>query len=67
MRFTTVAGRNDFARTVLYHLTPPDRVLDLAAKLSGRMTEHVNGRMWMGAHMRRGDCTCSSLTLARNL
>ncbi|THH17349.1 hypothetical protein EW146_g3462 [Bondarzewia mesenterica] len=55
LRFTTTTARDDFARTVLYHLRPTDNVLDLARRLDGRMTKLTEGRRWMGAHMRRGD------------
>ncbi|KAI0308222.1 hypothetical protein B0F90DRAFT_1807467 [Multifurca ochricompacta] len=34
---------------------PPYNVLDLAAVLADRMRQMVGGRLWMGAHMRRGD------------
>lgn len=40
------------------------KVLDLAEILAGRMRERNGGRLWMGAHMRRGDCNyISSLTV----
>ncbi|KZV61938.1 hypothetical protein PENSPDRAFT_592125 [Peniophora sp. CONT] len=55
MRFTTLPAMQDFQRDVLYHLQPPQAVQDLAAELAARMTEKTNGRLWMGAHMRRGD------------
>lgn len=31
-------------------------MIELADELSNRMIEKAGGRMWMGAHMRRGDC-----------
>lgn len=34
-------------------------MVELADLLSNRMAEKVGGRMWMGAHMRRGDCQFS--------
>ena len=57
MRFTTVDARNDFANFVLHYLVPVDAVSILADRLAERMREKVGGRLWMGAHMRRGDCT----------
>jgi hypothetical protein len=35
---------------------PATEVLDLAEVLSSRMRLRTEGRMWMGAHMRRTDC-----------
>jgi hypothetical protein len=32
-----------------------DKVYELAAKLAARMKAKTGGRMWLGAHMRRGD------------
>ncbi|KZV71332.1 hypothetical protein PENSPDRAFT_540994, partial [Peniophora sp. CONT] len=55
MRFTTEAGRRSFQDTVLNYLVPVDAVDELASKLASRMYERVGGRLWMGAHMRRGD------------
>ncbi|THH21521.1 hypothetical protein EW146_g25 [Bondarzewia mesenterica] len=55
LRFTTVPARDDFARLVLFNIQPVDKVLDLADTLNNRMKELTEGRLWMGAHMRRGD------------
>ncbi|VDB91199.1 unnamed protein product [Peniophora sp. CBMAI 1063] len=55
MRFTTIPALKEFQRNVLYHLQPPQAVQDLAAALAARMAEKTDGRLWMGAHMRRGD------------
>lgn len=60
MRFTSVEARDEFARIVLRAVHPPDSVLDLADRISQRMTERSQGHLWMGAHMRRGDCTAIS-------
>ena len=57
LRFTTVAGRDVFSRLVLYHLRATHKVYELAATLAARMKERTGGRMWLAAHMRRGDCT----------
>lgn len=56
MRFTTVAERNVFASTVLHDMRPIGPVRRLALKVHDRMEKIVEGRQWMGAHMRRGDC-----------
>ncbi|EGO23366.1 hypothetical protein SERLADRAFT_469217 [Serpula lacrymans var. lacrymans S7.9] len=55
LRFTTPEGRDRFSRLVLYEMRAIDKVLELATSLGNRMTELNGGRMWMGAHMRRGD------------
>jgi hypothetical protein len=56
MRFTEELARNRFASTVLHSLIPPQKTIDLAEALSFRMLLRTEGRLWMGAHMRRGDC-----------
>ncbi|KAI0316207.1 hypothetical protein OF83DRAFT_283845 [Amylostereum chailletii] len=55
LRFTSAAARDDFTRMVLHHIVPVDRVLALAEDLASRMSNLTEGRLWMGAHMRRGD------------
>ncbi|KAI9450389.1 hypothetical protein BJY52DRAFT_179566 [Lactarius psammicola] len=55
MRFTEEQGRNRYASTVVHSLIPPQKVFDLAEVLSSRMRSRTEGRLWMGAHMRRGD------------
>ncbi|KAH9051203.1 hypothetical protein EDB83DRAFT_2543049 [Lactarius deliciosus] len=55
MRFTDVLRRRRYAGTVAHSLIPPQEVFDLAEVLSDRMRQRTGGRMWMGAHMRRGD------------
>ncbi|KAH7928998.1 hypothetical protein BV22DRAFT_1030029 [Leucogyrophana mollusca] len=55
LRFTTIDSRDKFSRLVLYNMRPTDSVIELAALLDSRMKEKTGGRMWMGAHMRRGD------------
>lgn len=55
MLFTSTTGRDKFARLVLYEITHTDSVKELAEAMSDRMRDIVGGRMWMGAHMRRGD------------
>ncbi|THH16171.1 hypothetical protein EW146_g4417, partial [Bondarzewia mesenterica] len=55
LRFTMTTARDDFVRTVSYHLRPTYNVLDLARRIDGQMTKLTEGRRWMGAHMCRGD------------
>ena len=56
MRFTEDLGRNRFASAVIHSLVPTQKIFDLAEVLSFRMLLRTKGRLWMGAHMRRGDC-----------
>ncbi|KAH9058130.1 hypothetical protein EDB87DRAFT_1832712 [Lactarius vividus] len=55
MRFTEELGRHRYVGTVVHSLIQPQKVFDLAEVLSSRMRQRTGGRMWMGAHMRRGD------------
>ncbi|KAH8991851.1 hypothetical protein EDB86DRAFT_2806423 [Lactarius hatsudake] len=55
MLFTEDLRRKRFASSVVHSLIPPQKVVDLAEVLSSRMRQRTEGRMWMGAHMRRGD------------
>ncbi|KAH9980621.1 hypothetical protein BJV74DRAFT_887716 [Russula compacta] len=55
MRFTEDCGRARFARMVVHTLISPERVLDLGEVLAMRMRRLNGGRLWMGAHLRRGD------------
>ncbi|KIJ67623.1 hypothetical protein HYDPIDRAFT_84420 [Hydnomerulius pinastri MD-312] len=55
MRFTSSQGRASHTDLVLHRMKPTDKVLELATLLDSRMSEKTEGRMWMGAHMRRGD------------
>jgi hypothetical protein len=52
----TSEARDDFARLVLYDMQPAQKVLELADLFAHRMIELNGGTLWMGAHMRRGDC-----------
>jgi hypothetical protein len=56
LRFITVAERELFASTVLHDMRPNGPVRRLALKIRERMENIVEGRQWMGSHMRRGDC-----------
>jgi hypothetical protein len=56
MRFTEELARAKFAGMVVHSFVFPPKVLDLAEDLANRMRKINDGRLWMGAHMRRGDC-----------
>ncbi len=56
MLFTEELERNKFGSTVVHSLISPQKVSDLVEVLSSRMRLRTEGRLWMGAHMRRGDC-----------
>lgn len=57
MRFTEDLSRKRYVSTVVHSLIPPQKVFDLAEIVSSRMRVRTEGRSWMGAHVRRGDCT----------
>lgn len=61
--FTTSRARDAYTSMVLDHVRPPDNVYVLAEVLDARMRDVNEGRVWMGAHMRRGDCTLLILFL----
>ena len=65
MRFTEDLSRKRFASKVSHSLIPPQHVFDLVEVLSSRMRLLTEGRMWMGAHMRRGDCKYPCYTHAQ--
>ncbi|QRV76198.1 O-FucT domain protein [Ceratobasidium sp. AG-Ba] len=67
LRFTTVADRNIFASTVLHDMRPIGPVRRLALKVHDRMEKIVEGRQWMGAHMRRGDFVDHGWAMEKNL
>jgi hypothetical protein len=54
--FTSASERDAFAQTVLFAVRPLEAFRNLALKIHTRLEARVGGRMWMGAHMRRGDC-----------
>jgi hypothetical protein len=62
MLFTEEPSRKIYASKVVHSLIPQQPVFDLAEVLSSRMLELTEGRMWMGAHIRRGDCKCPYFT-----
>jgi hypothetical protein len=55
LRFTSSVARDSFAWTVLASVRPPRLLVDLADQLSDRMTRMVDGRAWLGGHVRRMD------------
>ncbi|KAI9509096.1 hypothetical protein F5148DRAFT_1148555 [Russula earlei] len=55
MRFTEEHSRAKYASMVVHSLGSPPKVTALAKVLAARMREMNGGRLWMGAHMRRGD------------
>ena len=57
LRFTSIDNRDMFSRLVLHEVHPPSKVYELARILVARLKMRTDGRMWLGAHMRRGDCT----------
>jgi hypothetical protein len=56
MRFTGPRARTNYASMVVHGIVPPRWVFELGEILASRMREVTEGRLWMGAHMRRGDC-----------
>lgn len=56
MRFTDDRARFKFASTAVHAILQPQPILDLGEILAARMRQLNNGRLWMGAHIRRGDC-----------
>ena len=68
MVFTEEIARKRYASKVVHSLIPPQKIIDLAEVLSSRMRLLTEGRIWMGAHVRRGDCkypyTCISSSSA---
>jgi hypothetical protein len=56
MRFTEEPSRNRFASMVVHSFIFTPKILGLAETIATRMRQSNGGRLWMGAHMRRGDC-----------
>ncbi|KAK0462652.1 uncharacterized protein EV420DRAFT_1619149 [Desarmillaria tabescens] len=55
MRFTTRLALNEYLHLVLHDIRQIDAVISLADLMVQRMYDLVGGRLWMAAHMRRGD------------
>ena len=56
MRFTEDRARSEFASMAVQAFIQPQPILALAETLAARMRQLNDGRLWMGAHVRRGDC-----------
>ena len=56
MRFTEDNARFKYASMAVHAFIQPQPILALAEILAARMRQLNGGRLWMGAHMRRGDC-----------
>lgn len=54
--FTSREARDEFAAAVLYSVVHQESVQVLADAVAAHMLELNDGRMWMAAHWRRGDC-----------
>ncbi|KIY73500.1 hypothetical protein CYLTODRAFT_386603 [Cylindrobasidium torrendii FP15055 ss-10] len=55
LRFTTREALDEYTRTVLYDMTQTNVLYGLADCLIQRMYNLTEGRLWTGAHVRRGD------------
>ncbi len=56
MRFTEDRARVKYMSMAIHSFVQPQPILALAEILAARMHQLNDGRLWMGAHMRRGDC-----------
>ena len=56
MRFTEDRARLEFAGMAVHLILQPQPILALGEILAARMRQLNGGRLWMGAHLRRGDC-----------
>ncbi len=56
MRFTEDRARTRCASMILHAFVQPQQILALGEILAERMRQLNGGRLWMGAHIRRGDC-----------
>ena len=56
MSFTEDRARAKYASLVIHTFIQPQPILALAEILVARMRQLNDGRLWMGAHIRRGDC-----------
>ncbi|KAK0195014.1 hypothetical protein F5146DRAFT_922886 [Armillaria mellea] len=55
MRFTTRSALNEYLHVVLNDIRHIDAAISLADLMVQRLYDLVGGRLWMAAHMRRGD------------
>jgi hypothetical protein len=56
MRFTEDFACSQYASMAVHTFIQPQPILTLAKILAARMHKLNGGRLWMGAHIRRGDC-----------
>ena len=56
MYFTSRAAQDRYTSNVLYDFQRIDAVQTLAMRIVKHMFELNEGRLWMAAHVRRGDC-----------
>ena len=56
MRFTEDRARLEYAGMAVRTILQPQPILALGEILAARMRRLNGGRLWMGAHLRRGDC-----------
>jgi len=56
MRFTEDRARAKYASMIVHAFVQPQQILALGEILAARMRQLNGGRLWMGAHIRRGDC-----------
>lgn len=61
MRFTSPLARDAYAQIGLYAMRAPELYWRAAARVAARMREKCGGRMFMAAHIRRGDCECGHI------
>ncbi|KAG8721753.1 hypothetical protein FRC09_007412 [Ceratobasidium sp. 395] len=55
MRFTSSAARDAYSQIGLYAMRAPERYWRIAARVESHMRAKCGGRMFMAAHIRRGD------------
>ncbi|KAG8949667.1 hypothetical protein FRC04_008413 [Tulasnella sp. 424] len=67
MFFSTPEARDAYAKIVLEAVRPIDKIRELGEKLGQRMKRRVGGRMWMAAHMRRGDFIREGWVMEQNI
>jgi len=56
MRFTEDRARSKYVTMAVGAILQPQPILALGEILAARMRQVNGGRLWMGAHIRRGDC-----------
>jgi ribosomal protein S27AE len=59
MRFTSSAARDAYTQIGLYAMRAPEKYWHVAARVEAHMRAKCGGRMFMAAHIRRGDCESS--------